>query len=336
MASPRVLKITGPSPALSFRMELLSEVNPEVVNNLLSIIPVESFLLHVVIAGETFYMPVPSFSLSSKNMVQRRKGVVYYNTGSQSICFCYGAVTESTMVNQFAVVLEDDLPRMEELGKVVYEQTINCRIPKIVTLTIRAADDNLSSSPAIMTSTILGNQLDGSWTSAKMLIDEECAQLRLPVEPDDIKKIRLGAITARAADEGSPFQAAVFLQGFLSTLGPHVFARLLAVSRYAEMTVPLMVRQTREFLVETFNHFEFMGDLGLCRIAELGRVYEKALDKLNTVEEYRQLTDSMRTLVQLHYRWLHLVFPWYLKDQFQARTPEEVANMPKLEKYSAK
>ncbi|KAI6091429.1 hypothetical protein F4821DRAFT_281288 [Hypoxylon rubiginosum] len=334
MSSLHVVKVDGPSPTLSFHMRLLSETNAEVVNSFLGLIPIESFLLHVVIAGETFYMPVPSFSLSSKNMVQRRKGVVYYNTGSQSICFCYGTVTESTMVNQFAEVFEEDFPRMEQLGKVIYKQTINSRNPKIVTLTIRSTDNRLAPrvsngapSPAVTFS--------GNWKSTKAIIDEECAQLRLPEEPDDIKKVRLGAVTSRAAGEGSPFQTLIFLQGFLSTLGPHVFARLLAVSEYAEMTLPLMVRQTREFLVDTFDHFKFMKDLGLHKVAELGRMYENALDKLETIEDYRQLTDSIRTLVQLHYRWLHLVFPWYLKDQFQTRTAEEVASMPKLQRYLA-
>ncbi|KAI0381307.1 hypothetical protein F5Y04DRAFT_280840 [Hypomontagnella monticulosa] len=328
-----LMEVVGPSPGLTFRMRLLTEENPEVVKSLLSLVPMESFLLHVVIAGETFYTPVPSFSLDSKNMVPRRKGVVYYNTGSQSICFCYGAVTESTTVNQFAEVLEDDLPKLVELGKVVYEQTINRHEPRIVTIKMRSIGDN-SSSSSLNGITPPKSAFDGSWRSAKTLIDEECARLRLPEEPDDIKKIRLGAVTARAAGEGSPFQTLVFLQGFLSTLGPHVFARLLAVSQYDKMTISLMVRQTREFLIETFNHFEFMGDLGLSKVVELGRIYNEALDKLTAIEEYRQLTDSMRTLIQLYYRWLHLVFPWHLKSHFQTRTPEEVAHMPKLEKYS--
>ncbi|XXG98468.1 hypothetical protein Hte_004792 [Hypoxylon texense] len=276
----------------------------------------------VVIAGETIYMPVSSFSLGSKNMVERRKGVVYYNTGSQSICFCYGAVTESTMVNQIAEVLEDNLPGMVELGRVVYAEIINCRDPRIVTLTIRRMGDDLILSP--MTKKVAlappAETFDGDWMSAKALVDEQCARLRLPEEPDDIKKAWLGAVTAHAAGEGSPFQAFVFLQGFLSTLGPHVFARLLAVSKYAEMTLPLMVRQTREFLVETFDHFESLGDLGLGIIANLGRVYSYALGQLGTLEEYRQLTDSMRSLIQLHYRCLHLIFPWYLEDQFLAQS----------------
>jgi hypothetical protein len=125
----------------------------------------------------------------------------------------------------------------------------------------------------------------------------------------------------------------VFLQGFLSTLGPHVFSRLLAVSQDEDMTLPLMVRQTREFLIRTFNHFVFLVDLGLERMAGVGRMYDEALSSLRTLEEYRLLTDSVRTLVQLLYRWLHLIFPWYLKDQFASHTPDEVAGVPKLSLY---
>ena len=315
-------------------MSLLAHKNPDVVKNILAILPLRSFLLHVVVAGETIYMPAPSVSLNSKNMVERRIGTIYYNTTSQSICICYGAVTESTLVNKFAQVLEEDLPKLERLGRLVYEQTISLKLPTIIETTIKTPGDH-SSKPPQTQPPRPGKRFDGSWQSAKEIIDREITTLRTPEEPDEIKNIRLGATKARAGSEGSSLQTMIFLQGFLSTLGPHIFSRLLTISTYSDMTVPLMVRQTREFLTHTFNHFEFLADLGLDRMSKLGSYYSEALDTLNTLEEYRQLTDSMRTLIQLLYRWLHLVFPWYLKDQFQSRTPEEVAAMPRLKRYSA-
>jgi hypothetical protein len=120
MLTSDIVEVVGPRPDLSFRMRLLSRENADVVKNILALLPLEGFLLHVVVAGETIYMPAPSVALDSRNMVERRKGTVYYNTTSQSICFCYGAVTESTPVNQFAQVLEEDLEHLEKLGRVVY------------------------------------------------------------------------------------------------------------------------------------------------------------------------------------------------------------------------
>ena len=332
-ASSNILEVSGPTPELSFRINLLFQDNPDVVKNILAVLPLRSLLLHVVVAGETIYMPAPSISLASKNMVERRMGTVYYNTTSQSICICYGAVTESTPVNQFAQVVEEDFPKLAELGKLVYEQTVSIRLPTIIETIIRKPGDN--PLQPLERSLPSHGKFDGSWQSAKETIDDEIASLRVPEEPDEIRSIRLGATRARAGSEGSSMQTIIFLQGFLSTLGPHIFSRLLTISTYKEMTLPLMIRQTRAFLTETFNHFEFLADLGLGKMSKLGDMYSEALDTLTTMEDYRQLTDSMRTLIQLLYRWLHLIFPWYLKDQFQSRRPEDVSSMPKLKKYSS-
>ncbi|RSL50743.1 hypothetical protein CEP53_008678 [Fusarium sp. AF-6] len=337
MDEEKILEVRGPGPKLSFRMRLLHEENPDIVDGMLGILPWESFLLHVVVAGETIYMPAPSISLKAKNMVPRSPGVVYFNTTSQSICLCYGVVTERTLVNQFAQVLEEDLPRLVQLGKVVFEQNISCKVPKIVPVTVALPGTHGSRVPFQReTASIPGYEDNAatSWKAAKAVIDAEIVQLRLPEEPDDIKLIRLGAVHSRAGGESSPYQTFVFLQGFLSTLGPHVFSRLLAVSSYPEMTTTLMVRQTREFLTETFNHFDFLADLGLTRTRDVGKLYTTALEDVKTLDEYRSLTDSMRTMIQLLYRWVHLVFPWFVKDQFQARSREEVKGLPKMEVYS--
>ncbi|KAJ3536212.1 hypothetical protein NM208_g6818 [Fusarium decemcellulare] len=337
MSRLKVLEVQGPVPRLSFRMEVLHDLNPDIVDGILSILPWQSFLLHVVVAGETIYMPAPSISLTTRNMVPRRPGVVYFNTTSQSICFCYGVVTESTLVNQFAQVVEQDLPKLIQLGRVVYEQNISRKVPQIVSATVtRPGDDSPLVSSERPQQALFNDQgvSEKDWRAVKGVIDSEITRLRIPEEPDDIKRIRLGAVQSRAGDESSPFQTMVFLQGFLSTLGPHIFARLLAISTYPDMTMTLMVRQTREFLLETFNHFDFLADLGLARTRDIGKLYAAALDLITTLDEYRSLTDSMRTMIQLLYRWVHLVFPWFVKDLFQSRSPEEVQDLPKLQVYS--
>lgn len=322
------LEVIGPSPETSFRIRLLNNDNLDVIQGLLEILPFNSFLLHVVVAGETIYCPVPSITMNSKNMVVRRRGSIYYNVTSQSICFCYGAVTESTLVNQFAEVIDEDLQKLTNLGKLVYEQTVDLRVPKIVEATITR-----ERGAAVARKPLPIHHSTSDWFTVKQELEQESAVLRLPEEPDDIKTVRLGATATRAGSESSSFQPLIFLQGFLSTLGPHVFSRLLTISKDPEMSLPLMIRHTRAFLTDTFNIFDFLGDLGLSRMIEAGNKYEAALGSLNSLEDYRELTDSMRTLVQLYYRWLHLVFPWYLKSDFPSRTPGEIAGYPKLKKY---
>ncbi|VUC23047.1 unnamed protein product [Clonostachys rosea] len=334
MELPRTITVAGPGPGFTFRIRLQNDANPEVVQGILSRLPLETFCLHVVVAGETIYMPAPSISLGSKNMVERRMGTVYFNTTSQSICFCYGAVTESTKVNQFARVLEEDLPNLIDFGKLVYQETISQKLPKIVPISIRLNGSNApSASPSLDRQTL--TTPIGDWKSVKQIIDRKCEQLRRPEEPDEIKKIRLGAVQTLAGGESSPFQATIFLQGFLSTLGPHVFSRLLSLSEEPGIDLSLMIRQTKVFLLDTFDHFKFLNDLGLKGLDSIGAAYEQAFASLESLDDYRALTDSVRTLIQLYYRWIHLTFPWYLKSDFPGRTDEEVAALPKLEVYNS-
>ncbi|RYP04084.1 hypothetical protein DL764_004678 [Monosporascus ibericus] len=152
-------------------------------------------------------MPGPSLSLPSKDMIQHRRGVVYYNAVGQSIRFCYGVVTESTLVNYFAEVAEEDLPMLRAESK------------------IRTPGD-----------------------------ETEIAQLRQLVKPDDIQKIRQGAVHTRAGDIETSFTNAVFLQVFFAM---------------------------------TFNHFDFLGDLDVSSMVKVGKLYPATLDSLTSLEECR-------------------------------------------------
>lgn len=321
------LLVKGPGPEFSFRIHLFNDKNHDLIQSIFGHMPWQSFLLHVVVAGETIYTPTPSLALIPKNLVPRRKGSVYYNVTGQSICFCYGIVTESALVNELGVVFEEDMDKLVNLGRLVYQETCNSKVPSIVKIGL--GEESLTPVPDQPAPLTQGHD----WKTVKKIIEQEVARLRIPHEPDDIQRIRLGATGALAGREKTALQPAVILQGFLATLGPHVITRLMIISRYDDVSPSLMVRMTREFLTRTFNMFEFLADVGLTRLHDVGQLYDRALDSVETLDEYREITDAMRTLVLLLFRWVHLVFPWYLKDELVCRTPEEAMTMPKLQIY---
>ena len=335
MCSPDILTFVGPGRDLCFRAKLLVDANQRLVEDILSICPLNSFLLHVVVAGETIYLPVPSVPVRSKIMVTRRKGAIYYNAIGQSICICYGSVTESTLVNQFAQVLEEDMPELEYLGRLVIQQTMEHQTPSIVRVRLqRCGDDDSGAGSAARCSSVTIPKEPKPWHEAKGLIDQEVTQLRLLEEPAAIRAIRLGVVRAQMGRNRSPLGTMIILQGFLSTLGPHILARLVKISEDPDMTLGLMVKQTRAFLTESFNHFDFLSDLGLDNMTNIGKAYSTALDSLDSMDEYRELTDSLRTLVQLWNRWNHLVFPWHLGEQIASLRPAEINGISGLECYS--
>ena len=57
-------------------------------------------------------------------MVEREPGAVYFNSRGQTICVCYGAITENAKINQFGRVLQEDFSKLQTIGELVYQQTV--------------------------------------------------------------------------------------------------------------------------------------------------------------------------------------------------------------------
>jgi len=137
--STETLLFDAPSVELSFRAKLLRQDNPDVVDQVLAQLPLKSVLGHVVISGEAIWMPTRIVHLGRSNMVQRHPGAVYLYAPGQTICLTYGKITESATVNKFAEVFEEDLPLLQKLGGLVYEQTVAQPQRNIVEINVRRA-----------------------------------------------------------------------------------------------------------------------------------------------------------------------------------------------------
>jgi hypothetical protein len=133
------LTIEAPDLKLSFRATLMSDANPDVVAAVLPQLPLRSVLGHVVVSGETIWTPTRIVHLGQNNMVPRKLGSVYLYAPGQTICMCYGRITESANINQFAQVVESDLPVLQALGAAVWNRTVAQPRREIVNVTIRRA-----------------------------------------------------------------------------------------------------------------------------------------------------------------------------------------------------
>jgi hypothetical protein len=167
-------------------------------------------------------------------------------------------------------------------------------------------------------------KFEGHWREAKHEIDRQIERVWLS-EPDEIQKIRWGIIDSGAGSGQQSFSVLVHLEAYLMLVGADVMYRFLKVSQYPDMELSTLVKMTREFLTGTFNVFEFMTDLGLTNMHEIGQMYSDAMDTLETKEEYVQLTGAMMTYVVRMHRWIHFIFPWNLGVAFPHRKPVEVA-----------
>ena len=119
-----MLLFSVPGTRLSFRATLCATENPSVIALVRDQLPLTSVLGHVVISGETFWFPTRTLSLEKGNMVQRQPGDVFYHPAGQTVCFCYGRITESAKVNKFGQVFKEDIGNLRATGELVYQQTV--------------------------------------------------------------------------------------------------------------------------------------------------------------------------------------------------------------------
>jgi hypothetical protein len=85
-----------------------------------------------------------------------------------------------------------------------------------------------------------------------------------------------GVGVADDPDAGQYFTGLVHLEGYAILLGQHLLYGLLMASQKENVDLDALRMLTREFTVETFNSFEFMADLGLESMQELGSAHVQA------------------------------------------------------------
>ena len=124
MSSLDSLEFHVPELALTFRAKLLTDENPDVVQQVLAQLPLHSVLGHVVVSGEAVWLPTRIVHLGRSNMVPRSPGAVYLYAPGQSICLTYGRITESASVNKFGEVFAEDMDALRQLGAYVWEHTV--------------------------------------------------------------------------------------------------------------------------------------------------------------------------------------------------------------------
>lgn len=320
--STAVLVCEVPSAKLSFRVRLLCNENPDVVEKVLAQLPMQSMLGHTVVSGEGFWIPTPAVYTGPGNMVKRHPGAVYFHSPAQSICITYGDTAESAKVNKFAEVLEEDLGTLKEVGKLVYNKTVAQVRHELVEVSVRREGDtgNLPPVDRLMAPVI---EFTGDWRLAVACIQQEVNRIWL-VEPEEITKVKLGVIESGMGTGGQSFSVLVHLETMLMMVGSGILYRLLMDSEDEEMTLSQMVRATRRHVIQPFDYFEFKADLGLARMKTFGDMYSIALESLSTLDEYRELTAALLTLVTRMHYWIHQVFPWDLGVAFPHRTLEDI------------
>lgn len=143
-------------------------------------------------------------------------------------------------------------------------------------------------------------------------------------EPDEIILVRNGVTVGGGGSNGQYFAVLVHLKAFMMLLGPHVMFRLLLLAEDEEIDLYALREVTLTLFERPFDHFEFLGDLGLASTHQLGERYLDEIREVETREDYRALTIAFVTYFNRMFRWIHGVFPWNLGAVFAKQTGEDV------------
>jgi hypothetical protein len=113
------------------------ERNGRLIEVLKAALPTKCIYSHVVVSGQTVGAVIRIRYDGPGVMVPRVFGSVFFYQPSQKINLCYGDITESATVNQFAEVIPEDLAALRDLGSRVWDDTVANPVRHVVEVEIQ-------------------------------------------------------------------------------------------------------------------------------------------------------------------------------------------------------
>ncbi|MCR5370528.1 MAG: DUF3830 family protein [Clostridium sp.] len=98
------------------KAKLLWDRAPHFCAELEKLLPFESIYGHTVISGHNMSIPMKLLWLEREYDAERKPGRLFIYTNGQRIVIPYDSTTEPGLVNCFAEIEEEDLPKLKEAG----------------------------------------------------------------------------------------------------------------------------------------------------------------------------------------------------------------------------
>ena len=326
------IRFSLPGTSLSFCATLLPNDNPDVCDLVKANLPLNTFLGHVVIAGQTFWMLMQFLLLKGTNMVEHTPSSVYCYAPGGCINVCYGKVTESENINEFAHVDTTDFESLSQIGQIIYQQTFSDGTKCIVSMRLELVDAPQKEAVLFKQPAKVGPSGTEVWSKLVQDINQATTSC-WGEEPDKVRSVRLGVIESGSGMGGQSFSVLVHLKAYLMAYSADMLFHILKLAEDCTITTCQIKNTTLSLMVNSFNHFHFMGDLGLSSLNDLGTHYVNTLPSVTNKEEFIELTQALVIYINLLHHWIHAIFPWHLGSSFSHHTEAKVANEPKLAFY---
>ncbi len=302
----RLIDIRWPELDVTVVAELADERNPEMCEEFWQDLPFKVLQAHPVVSGESLYAWTPTISTAPVKLRERLidcpVGRLRYSqaTGNK-FSVQYGKSTETLAQPVLGMVLPEHHETLRRVGRAIWNNVFFEKELMFVEV-----------SPHDPAEAFRGK---GRFAGLKGVAAEFHAEAKRiqTVEPEDLRRIRLGEIGA-TGNYGQYFTAWDFANGMLRD---YIMYTAYPLLKLVDTLSP------KDFVaaVEAFDpaYSEYLGFSGLTKLMEFSDKLRKAIRETDDREELRQL---MRCFILYGNRlcaWSYHYFPWYLGMFFGRR-----------------
>ncbi len=144
--SREFVKIRWDALDVEVKAELLSEFNPKICAELKKTFPYRSVQSHAVVAGGQMYCPyrliIDPQDCNTEDMSQQPPGRMNMELDFQYLSINYDEITEGVPAVAVLQVVEEDVPKLPEIGKRVWENLLFGEDYILVTFELTGGEGN--------------------------------------------------------------------------------------------------------------------------------------------------------------------------------------------------
>ncbi len=293
----RLIDIAWPGLGISVVAELADELNPELCEDFWRCLPFTVLQDHPIVSGETVFAWAPLVSTAPirhrERIDEAPAGRIRFSqaTGNK-FSIQYGKGLETLAQPVLGRVLPDYLRVLPRVGKVVWESTFWNK--ELIWVQVNA-HDTPGGPLGIPTAT---------HPVAKKFIDE---LVRITtVEPDDLRKIRLGLIPS-AGSYGQYFGPWNIADGMLRD---YVMYTIYPLLQLLDKLGPEHLTDVLDALGPTYSNF-----LGYCGFKTLSRFSDdlrEAVHQSKSADDIKSVLMAFLLYANKLCAWAYHYFPWHL------------------------
>ena len=295
----RKIDIRWPELDITVVAELSDETNPELCEEFWQHLPFKVLQAHPVVSGESVYAWTPIVSTAA---VRHRERIIdcpvgrlrYSQATGNKFSVQYGKGLEPLAQPVLGMVLPEHHAKLPVVGKAIWENVFWRKELYFVEVSRHgAAPRDAARKPTHALPAI-----------ARRFVEE--AERIQTVEPEDLRKVRLGLV-GDTGTYGQYFTAWDFVNGMLRD---YIMYTIFPILRLADKLAPKDLIATLEELDPPYS--EYLGASGLVTLERFAKELRVAVREAKSADEVKVLLRAFLRYGNRLCAWSYHYFPWYV------------------------